>query len=439
MGTNDYSVDDKENQGLIPRFLFDLFENLNDQSAANKSEIRSHSVLVSFLEIYGEDVYDLLGYQSNRNTSSTGVNDRPSLSVRENEHGHVFVQGQQEIVVESAVAALEILHTGSRSRITASTAMNSGSSRSHAVFTITVRQSIGAQIPATEMNDDITPLADVNDAPVVTSKLTFVDLAGSERIKRTGAEGQRLKEGIQINSGLFNLGQVINGLADEQRLQKGNKQAYIPYRNSKLTHLLKDALGGNSQTLFLACVSPAESNESETFSTLTYARQARNIQNKPVRNTDKAQDELRRLRYAVKTWMTKAVTRIFRMSFSNGIDGMVVSSPSNDKVSRFDADEDGISSTSCSPLPSISSPAGTGNSGRVSVSGGPSKICTYSTLFQRADVQAYIDAVNVAINEKLKISDSTSRKVSFLIIIKLLLFVVVDVVDYQKKKISIII
>jgi len=95
-----------------------------------------------------------------------------------------------------------------------------------------------------------------------------VDLAGSERIKRTGAEGQRMKEGIQINSGLFNLGQVINCLADDQKIKQGVKISHIPYRNSKLTHLLRDALGGNSQTLFLACISPAESNESETLSTL---------------------------------------------------------------------------------------------------------------------------------------------------------------------------
>jgi hypothetical protein len=96
-----------------------------------------------------------------------------------------------------------------------------------------------------------------------------VIILGSERIARTQAEGKLKKEGIQINSGLFCLGQVINGLADDQRLKSGLKQTHIPYRNSKLTHLLKDALGGNSQTLFLACVSPAESNESENYSTLT--------------------------------------------------------------------------------------------------------------------------------------------------------------------------
>ena len=121
-----------------------------------------------------------------------------------------------------------------------------------------------------------------------------------------------MKEGIQINSGLFNLGQVINALADDQRIKQGVKPQYVPYRNSKLTHLLKDALGGNSQTLFLACVSPSESNESETYSTLCYARQARNIQNKPVINMDQTALEIRKLKYAVKTWMLKACGQKFQ-------------------------------------------------------------------------------------------------------------------------------
>lgn len=106
--------------------------------------------------------------------------------------------------------------------------MNAGSSRSHAVFTITLNQTMRSSSDS-----------DGDTATHMTSKLTFVDLAGSERIKRTGAEGQRMKEGIQINSGLFNLGQVINGLADDHRLKQGSKAVHIPYRNSKLTHLLK--------------------------------------------------------------------------------------------------------------------------------------------------------------------------------------------------------
>ena len=175
---------------------------------------------VSFLEIYGEDVHDLSCPASTRNT------ERASLPVRENDQGLVFVQGLNEIFVQSAEEALEFLYQGTQNRTTASTLMNAGSSRSHAVFTITLDQ----QVNSTDTEDDVQQMS---------SKLTFVDLAGSERLKRTGAEGQRMKEGIQINSGLFNLGQVINGLADDQRLKNGGKSSHIPYRNSKLTHLLK--------------------------------------------------------------------------------------------------------------------------------------------------------------------------------------------------------
>lgn len=264
MGTSDVTSQDMETQGLIPRFVNDLFENLND--AVNNSDTpSSFKIKVAFCEIYGEDVFDLLNVTSAG--GFRGLESRTSLAVREDETGKVFVQGQNEIEVFSAANALEILSTGSHNRVTASTNMNAGSSRSHAVFTLTLEQTVGGGTSdGSQENEDLDgPTSTPN---TVISKLTFVDLAGSERIKRTGAEGQRMKEGIQINSGLFNLGQVINCLADEQKIKNGNKSTFVPYRNSKLTHLLKDALGGNSQTLFLACVSPAESNDSESHSTL---------------------------------------------------------------------------------------------------------------------------------------------------------------------------
>lgn len=252
MGTSDIAQQDTENQGLISRFVTDLFENLNASKA--DGDLLNYQVKASYLEIYGEDVYDLLPSES-RNGNS-----RVSLNVREDENGKMFVQGQNEYAVGNAESTLELLSSGARHRITASTAMNAESSRSHSVFTLHLEQSVRGS------NSSLEPTTGEEVVQVMCAKLTFVDLAGSERIKRTGAEGQRLKEGIQINSGLFNLGQVINSLADEQKIK--NKAQHVPYRNSKLTHLLKDALGGNSQTLFLACVSPAESNESETQSTL---------------------------------------------------------------------------------------------------------------------------------------------------------------------------
>jgi hypothetical protein len=205
-------------EGLLPRFVTDLFENIQDTSGGS-GRVDSN-ITVSFLEIYGEDVFDLVCDSNNQCIQ------RPSLAVRENDQGFVFVQGLNELEVHSAQDALTVLQQGSHNRSTGATAMNAGSSRSHAVYTITLNQ----RISSTDCEDDTN---------IMTSKLTFVDLAGSERLKRTGAEGQRMKEGIQINSGLFNLGQVINGLADDQRLKAGGKAIHIPYRNSKLTHLLK--------------------------------------------------------------------------------------------------------------------------------------------------------------------------------------------------------
>jgi kinesin family protein 4/21/27 len=216
MGTSDMIYHDTSNQGLISRFVTDLYANLTSSIAEGRHI--SFQIKACYLEIYGEEVYDLLD-------ASASTSNRISLAVREDESGRIFVQGQREVTVGSAESTLEVLSSGARHRITASTAMNAGSSRSHAVFTLLLEQKIrgGASIDNSDSNPD--------EIQLLSSKLTFVDLAGSERIKRTGAEGQRLKEGIQINSGLFNLGQVINALADEQKLKSGNNRSnHIPYR-----------------------------------------------------------------------------------------------------------------------------------------------------------------------------------------------------------------
>ncbi|KAL3798424.1 hypothetical protein HJC23_005077 [Cyclotella cryptica] len=276
-----------ESAGLIPRFLSGMFTTLFERKSASvKSALRSPSktdgsvgnsqipslidfrVSASFLEVYGEDIYDLLD------------EDRTSLKLREDTNGQVFVVGLRKNPVVNADDAMGILNTGTMNRTTAATLMNCTSSRSHAVFTIHLKQTT-----RTSEGVDIT----------TTSCMTFVDLAGSERMKKTGAEGERMKEGIKINEGLLALGNVINALGDDERLEKGEK-VHVPYRQSKLTRLLQDALGGNSQTLFLACVSPSDTNASETISTLQYANRARNIKNAPTRNVDAAALELQRLR-----------------------------------------------------------------------------------------------------------------------------------------------
>jgi len=282
------------NMGLIPRFLEEIFARTSsapppesrpmDESTAvvcnplisRAEELGAQPPLltVSFLEIYGEDIYDLLQEPDSDDKSK-------SLALRE-DNGSVSVVGLTEVEIDAATDAMNQLRVGTTHRTTASTLMNTVSSRSHAVFTVTLRQTMYGD-------------AHGESGQEVFSKLSFVDLAGSERLKRTGAEGQRMKEGIQINKGLLALGNVINALADEEAIKRKEK-VHVGYRESKLTRLLQDALGGNSQTLFLACISPAEINLSETLSTLRYANRARNIQNKPVKNTDPLQEELRKMR-----------------------------------------------------------------------------------------------------------------------------------------------
>jgi len=290
MGSEAHSESESaSHSGLIPRFLTDIFEQLKSQKEASHSSgkgmgnsegagggpvLLNYKIAASFLEVYGEDVHDLLD------------RDRKSLPLREDSSGGVVIAGLTSRPVANTAEALDVLHEGTMNRTTAATLMNLTSSRSHAVFTIHLSQT--TTNPSDNAGDGLS--MDVT----TESRFTFVDLAGSERMKKTGAEGERAREGIKINEGLLALGNVINALADEDRLAK-EKKVHVPYRQSKLTRLLQDALGGNSQTLFLACVSPSDTNASETLSTLHYANRARNIKNAPTKNVDANVLELRRL------------------------------------------------------------------------------------------------------------------------------------------------
>lgn len=290
--------------GLIPRFISDFFRkmqvkkqasddasNVDDNSgdspvsdAPSPPALLEYSMKASFLEVYGEDVFDLLD------------SERKSLPLREDSAGGVVIAGLTSSTISSPAEALHVLHEGTNNRTTAATLMNLTSSRSHAVFTIYLTQK-------TRSHDQV-------DA-VSTSKFTFVDLAGSERMKKTGAEGERAREGIKINEGLLALGNVINALADEERLAK-EKTIHVPYRQSKLTRLLQDALGGNSQTFFLACVSPSDTNVSETLSTLRYANRARNIRNAPTKNLDATSTELQRLNTLTRVLQSELIKARFQ-------------------------------------------------------------------------------------------------------------------------------
>ncbi|KAF7732083.1 hypothetical protein EC973_006338 [Apophysomyces ossiformis] len=288
------------NEGIVPRFIGALFERL----AALQDNGHSCQVSVSFLELYNEDLVDLLCP-----TKREGFN----LSIREDSHGNICWSGVKEEVVKSPQELLGYLQKGSIARTTASTDMNHTSSRSHAIFSIQLKQTIQKNVKSeVEVDGDtykslldacstLSPTVSSSACKMLVSKFHFVDLAGSERLKRTNAIGDRAREGISINSGLLALGNVISALGDESR-----RASHIPYRDSKLTRLLQDSLGGNSQTLMLACVSPADSNVTETLNTLKYANRARNIRNRVTINqeqgeTDRLKSHIAKLKEELKS------------------------------------------------------------------------------------------------------------------------------------------
>ncbi|KAH7060277.1 hypothetical protein BKA57DRAFT_373342, partial [Linnemannia elongata] len=263
---------------IVPRAAHAIFQLLDAQMEKDPS--MEYQVYVSFLELYNEELIDLLQTQPRVR--------KDTIQVREDGFGGISWQGVKEQQVASAQELLDWLQKGSLCRTTAATDMNQTSSRSHAIFSVILKQQRSEEpdpTPEGEEEDaaDIAPPKTPHEKPLkkLASKFHFVDLAGSERLKRTRAVGDRAKEGISINSGLLALGNVISALGDESR-----KSSHVPYRDSKLTRLLQDSLGGNSATLMLACVSGADADVSETISTLVYANRARNIRNRVVINQD---------------------------------------------------------------------------------------------------------------------------------------------------------
>lgn len=259
----------EESKGIIPRVIRHIFNTIADKEAVEPNT--TFKIYVQFLEIYGEDIKDLLD-----NTRTAKV------SIRESTSGDVFISGAKEELVNSPEQMMKALEDGSKFRTTASTRMNQSSSRSHAIFTVILEQSFFAENTAAVDEGQEAGTGAKAPPEIRKCKFHFVDLAGSERAKRTGASGQHLKEGIDINRGLLALGNVISALGDEQKRGK----VHVPYRDSKLTRMLQDSLGGNSKTLVICCASPSALNYNESVNALRYANRARNIQNKPVVNRD---------------------------------------------------------------------------------------------------------------------------------------------------------
>ncbi|XP_076028547.1 osmotic avoidance abnormal protein 3-like [Oratosquilla oratoria] len=250
-------------RGIIPRAFEHIFE------AIQTSENMKFLVLASYLEIYNEEIRDLLG------------NDvKKKLELKEHPDKGVYVLGLSQHPVHNTSECETLMDKGWKNRATGATLMNADSSRSHSIFTIALEM-----MNTTGESDSIR-----------SGKLNLVDLAGSERQAKTGATGDRLKEATKINLSLSALGNVISALVD-------GKSKHIPYRDSKLTRLLQDSLGGNTKTLMVACLSPADNNYDETLSTLRYANRAKNIKNKPKINEDpkdamlrEYQEEIRKLK-----------------------------------------------------------------------------------------------------------------------------------------------
>ncbi|KAF5468226.1 hypothetical protein F2P56_012396 [Juglans regia] len=291
--------------GIIPQVMNVLFSKI--ETLKHQTEFQLH---VSFIEILKEEVRDLLDPTSlsksetaNGHSGKVPVTGKPPIQIRETSNGVITLAGSTEFSVSTLKEMAACLEQGSLSRATGSTNMNNQSSRSHAIFTITLEQ-------MRKFNPAICSDSSLNETmneEYLCAKLHLVDLAGSERAKRTGSDGLRFKEGVHINKGLLALGNVISALGDEKKRKEG---VHVPYRDSKLTRLLQDSLGGNSRTVMIACISPADINAEETLNTLKYANRARNIQNKPVVNRDPMSNEMIKMRQQLEYLQAELCARM---------------------------------------------------------------------------------------------------------------------------------
>ena len=238
---------DEAEKGIIPRAFECIFKMIECDTS------KQYLVWASFLEIYKEDIIDLLAKGNLQH-----------LELKEKPDSGVYVKDLSMALVETPEKMMEIMNRGNKNKHMGETAMNRNSSRSHSIFTITI--------------ESATVEAD-GETHIWVGKFNMVDLAGSEKQSKTGATGERLEEAIKINLSLTTLCNVISSLVD-------SKRSYVPYRDSKLTRLLQDSLGGNTKTVMIANIGPADHNVDETLSTLRYANRAKHIENKPKINED---------------------------------------------------------------------------------------------------------------------------------------------------------
>uniref|UniRef100_A0A674JQE5 Kinesin family member 27 n=1 Tax=Terrapene triunguis TaxID=2587831 RepID=A0A674JQE5_9SAUR len=266
----------EDEKGIIPHAIQELFQSISENHNID------FSVKVSYIEVYKEELRDLLELE-------TSMKD---LHIREDEKGNTVIVGAKDCQVESVDEVMSLLESGNAARHTGTTQMNEHSSRSHAIFTISICQQQPAQSPK---NVDAAQDSSLRSGQIIASKFHFVDLAGSERVTKTGNTGERFKESIQINSGLLALGNVISALGDPKR-----KSVHIPYRDAKITRILKDSLGGNAKTVMITCINPSSSDFDESLNSLKYANRAKNIRNKPVVNYNPERDRIDEMELEIK-------------------------------------------------------------------------------------------------------------------------------------------
>lgn len=289
-------------KGIIPN----TFEHIYDHIALNSTKDR-YLVRASYYEIYNEEIRDLLSQTPQR-----------SLDLKESSDSGVFVKDLTGIVVKSVAEIDAVLQRGAKNRSVGATLMNAGSSRSHSIFSIVIE--------CCSTDED-------GSEHIKVGKLNLVDLAGSERQSKTGATGDRLKEATKINMSLSALGNVISALVD-------GKSNHIPYRDSKLTRILQDSLGGNTKTTMVANAGPADYNYDESLSTLRYANRAKNIKNRPVINEDPKDAMLREYQEEI----ARLKTRLSQMP-SSPSSGIAVSDKENFNTKASKESEDVIAKT----------------------------------------------------------------------------------------------
>eukprot|EP00924_Labyrinthula_sp_SR-Ha-C_P004717 maker-scaffold_1-snap-gene-9.14-mRNA-1 protein AED:0.07 eAED:0.07 QI:93/1/0.66/1/1/1/3/0/1086 len=300
MGTSGDGLADTNLYGIVPRAMNTIFSLIEERRSRHPGA--EFYLRVQFVELYGEKIIDLLDIDNHKVISVTSNNS----DGKQNSPQGVSLVGASEVLVKSSEDMFAALEEGSLCRSTARTEMNNQSSRSHAIFSIILEQHLpfdkfkpsdevlkGESEVNKESANEETQNQD-EEIEFRTAKFHFVDLAGSERVNRTGASGQRFKEGVNINMGLLALGNVIAALSSQE---VGSKvPVHVPYRSSKLTRILQDSLGGNSKTIMITCVSPAELDLDESVNAMRYAARARNIKNKPKVNRDPKSSQIAMLK-----------------------------------------------------------------------------------------------------------------------------------------------